>query len=352
MKPLPKVLLPERIALDKIWGGRVLARRFGLDLPRIGETWECFDRGPTSSSAIANLDAATTLHELATQRTEELLGAAPLDEFGRFPLMLKFLDATQRLSLQVHPNDAFARELDVGDPGKTEAWFVVDATDDATLVCGYDATPEVLCRALAEGRDTESLLHRVDARRGDVVAIPPGTVHSVGAGYVLYEIQQNSDITLRLYDWGRVGDDGNPRELHLRDGRRAIEAAETRTAPETPRIAEADGVDLLVTNDRFVLRELRLEGTREIELGRTCVLVTPIEGRVALDTVELAELRTGLVPAATRSVRIEARDAKAVVLVASPAEEDGFRIGWPLPSSGTPQTSGWISSRVMISKTR
>lgn len=333
--PLPPVLLPERIALDKIWGGTVLVERLGLDMVRVGETWDCFDRGSASSARMTNA-GNTSLHELCERDPESVLGCAELDEFGRFPLMLKLLDATQRLSLQVHPDDTLARALAAEapkpvpagerDPGKTEAWVVLDAAVGAELICGFTGTPRALCEALRAGRVDEGVLFTVAAERGDAIAIPPGTVHAVGAGYVLYEVQQNSDITLRLHDWGRLGDDGEPRDLHLDAGQRAIESAADQRAPRVEPVRESEEVERLVANDRFVLRRVVVAGRRELELGGACALVTPIEGAVAVDDIEIENLRTGIVRGPLSRVRVDAVAAPATLLVASAAGGEDLRL--------------------------
>ncbi|MCA8972354.1 MAG: hypothetical protein KDC95_21380 [Planctomycetes bacterium] len=317
---LPSVLLPERIALDKIWGGVVLANRLGIDRSRLGETWDCFDRGPEASARILN-HGGETLHAIVETSREALLGMALPDEFGRFPLMLKLLDATQRLSLQVHPDDELARSLDVGDTGKTEAWVVLEARKGAELVRGFHGSAERLVDAARHGRVEERMLDHVFAHRGDVIEIPPGTVHAVGAGYVLYEIQQNSDITLRLYDWGRVGDDGRPREVHLDAGLRAISrrssAADTLTSGER---RESEGVELLVRNACFELRRITLDRVRQLDLGGSCALVTPIAGAIRVGEVELGALTTGIVCAFAERVSIRPAGPMdtATVLVATP----------------------------------
>lgn len=315
---LPRVLLPERQLLDKIWGGRVLAERLALEAPRLGETWDCYDRGPASSAGFRNL-AGVTLHELCRDRRDELLGEAQLDDFGRFPLMLKLLDATQRLSLQVHPDDEQARGMQIGDTGKTEAWVVLQARESAALVCGYRGEAAELCDAFLRADFNEDLLELRAARAGDVVAIPPGTVHAVGAGYVLYEIQQNSDVTLRLHDWGRVGDDGKPRELHHDAGRVAIDRAATKSAPIVEPERESELCERLVANERFELRRVRVEREVELDPGAGFALVTPTEDAVELDDVTLQELETGLVRGRVGPMRLAPVGASATLLVASAA---------------------------------
>ncbi len=325
---LPSVLLPERIVLDKIWGGRTLTARLGLAQARVGETWDCFDRGAGSSARIRNL-ADTTLHDLLESQRDAVLGAADVDAYGRFPLMLKLLDATEWLSLQVHPDDALAVELaaercaavdKAGDTGKTEAWVVLDARDDAELVCGFRGSVADLIEAARRHAVDKSMLETLRARRGDVIAIRPGTVHAVGAGYLLYEIQQNSDITLRLYDWGRVGDDGKPREVHLDASARAIErAAESAASVQAKVVVESEGVELLVANSCFELRRIDLRAPRTLDLDGAFALVTPVEGACVVDRTLLGDLETGLVCAARGRVALRPAAGAATMLVATAA---------------------------------
>jgi mannose-6-phosphate isomerase len=200
---------------ERVWGGRRLQTLYGKNLPPnvpIGESWEISDR-PGDESVIANGPlAGLTLRDLMDQRGADVLGAAAPAPDGRFPLLCKLLDARQTLSLQVHPPD---RAAHLGDP-KTEMWYIADAGPGAELFVGLKrgVTREAFERALAAGRVAECF-HRVDVKRGDAMLLPSGRVHAIGANLVIFEIQQNSDTTFRVYDWDRVGLDGKPRELHI-----------------------------------------------------------------------------------------------------------------------------------------
>jgi mannose-6-phosphate isomerase len=198
----PMKLVPR--LLPKTWGGRrietVLKRKLTIDGP-VGESWEVFDRGGDSSE-IAN-------GPLAGRRLAELRGPTP------FPLLVKLLDATETLSVQVHPDAEAAARL--GGEAKTECWFVLHAEPGAKVWRGLrdGCTREDLTEALARG-EVEKCLHSFDATPGDTIFIPAGTVHTVGAGVLLAEVQQNSDTTYRLHDWGR------PREIHVREALESI----------------------------------------------------------------------------------------------------------------------------------
>jgi len=201
---------------QRVWGGRELERLYHKPLPPdmpIGESWEISDR-PGDVSTIANGPlAGKNLHWLVENHAGDLLGSAQ-PQAGRFPLLLKLLDAREKLSLQVHPPAAKAAELG-GEP-KTEMWYVADAAPGAELFVGLKRS---VTRAEFERRiqagTVADCFHRVPVQPGDAMFLPSGRVHALGAGLVIFEIQQNSDTTYRVFDWNRAGLDGKARELHI-----------------------------------------------------------------------------------------------------------------------------------------
>jgi mannose-6-phosphate isomerase len=204
---------------DYIWGGRNLETRFGRELPPgiVAESWEISGH-PSSPTAVDGGPLAGLLLPEVLDR----LGARLVGERSRwatdrkkFPLLVKLLDANRRLSVQVHPPDAYALANE-GDLGKTEMWYVLYAEPGAELIYGLSRqmTRAAFRAALAEGR-LEACLHRLRIEAGDAVCVPTGTVHALLEGAVVAEIQQNSDTTYRVYDWGRLGTDGKPRPLHI-----------------------------------------------------------------------------------------------------------------------------------------
>ncbi|MBL8900280.1 MAG: class I mannose-6-phosphate isomerase [Planctomycetes bacterium] len=215
MLPLLKMV---RVAVETAWGGRQLERVPGIALPpekRIGETWELADHDAGMTSVEA--PRAGTLRALMERHGNEVLGRAKPNDFGRFPLLFKFIHAAAPLSVQVHPDDAYAREHE-GDAGKTEAWLILHAEPGARVIAGFRAgVSEREWREKAATSEVEHLLASHEVRPLDVIFVPAGTVHSIGPGIVLAEVQQNSNVTYRLYDWGRVG-----RTLHVRQ---ALEVA-------------------------------------------------------------------------------------------------------------------------------
>ena len=202
---------------ERIWGGRRLAEMYGKALPSgtpIGESWEISDR-PGDESVVANGPlAGHTIRWLMEHHGSEVLGSASPAADGRFPLLCKLLDAREKLSLQVHP--PVERAATLGGEPKTEMWYVADADPDAELFVGLRSgvTRDEFESKVRTGAVAECF-HRIAVRRGDTMFLPSGRVHAIGAGLVIFEIQQNSDTTYRVFDWNRMGLDGKPRELHV-----------------------------------------------------------------------------------------------------------------------------------------
>ncbi len=217
MKSILYPLVFRPIFKERVWGGRELEGLFNKKLPPakpIGESWEISDR-PGDESVVANGSfAGKTLRWLMENYPAEMLGRARPAAEKRFPILCKILDARDKLSLQVHPPAAKAADLN-GEP-KTEMWFIADATPQAELFVGLKrgVTRSEFEEKIASGTVADCF-HRAPVRPGDAMFLPSGRVHAIGAGLVIFEIQQNSDTTYRVFDWNRVGLDGKPRELHV-----------------------------------------------------------------------------------------------------------------------------------------
>jgi mannose-6-phosphate isomerase len=272
--PAPIPVLLERKLLPKVWGGRGLEAALGLDLPAgaaIGESWELYDR-PEGSSA---LRGGGTLHELLEAHGEAVLGAgAARAAGGRFPLLIKYIDARDALSVQVHPDDAQAAEE--GDAGKYEAWIVLHAGPRARIIRGFKpGVTRAQLEPVASSAGVEALLHSFAPRPGDVVHLPAGTVHAVGPDVVLFEVQTNSDVTYRLWDWGR------PRETHVGKALRAVRFDGAAPATVRPQPA-AGGGEWLVRDGRFRVRRFVLGGAQALATEGTFKIVNVLGGRATL----------------------------------------------------------------------
>jgi len=215
MKIYPLQFTP--IFKERIWGGTKLKTVLNKEIPegKIGESWE-LSTVPGDISVVANgIYKNQNLNELIQQYPETVLGKKVIEKFGgEFPLLFKFLDAREDLSIQVHPNDALAKKRH-NSFGKTEMWYVMQADKQANLIVGFkeNSSQEEYIAKLND-KDVLSLLDTHQVKKGDVFFLETGTVHAIGAGNVIAEIQQTSDITYRIYDFDRVDDKGNTRELH------------------------------------------------------------------------------------------------------------------------------------------
>ncbi len=214
---------------DYLWGGRRLRDDFGkqIDLEPLAETWECSTH-PSGESYVASGEfEGLSLRELV-EKHPEIVGTHPKIVDGQLPILIKFIDAKQDLSVQVHPDDEYARVKENGQNGKTEMWYVVDAEKDAKLVYGlsHDSEKNILKKAI---EDETLMCHfqQVPIKKDDVFFIPAGMIHAIGAGSLVAEIQQNSNLTYRLYDYGRKDKNGNKRELHID---KALDVANMKSA--------------------------------------------------------------------------------------------------------------------------
>lgn len=205
------------IFMERIWGGDTLKTKYGFDIPegkKIGELW-CISDNRTAVSEVdgGNYDGKK-LDVLARQHSNEIYGNNK--KYERFPLLIKLIDAHDKLSVQVHPDDDYAYKYENGDLGKTEMWYIVDAKPGAKLVCGLKegTTKEQFKKLLDEGK-LEDCLNEIEVNPGDVIYIQSGMVHAIGDGILICEIQQNSDLTYRVYDYNRVDTNGKKRTLHI-----------------------------------------------------------------------------------------------------------------------------------------
>jgi mannose-6-phosphate isomerase len=307
------------ILREYLWGGRRLGSDLGKpvgDAPHYAESWEVVDHRDDQSIVVNGPLAGTSLHQLVEQRAAEIFGHDRARK--QFPLLLKFLDCQKTLSVQVHPNDAQAAKLDPPDLGKTEAWVVLAAEPGSKIYAGLKpgVDRQTLERELARGT-CEVCLHEFEPRVGDCVLIEAGTVHALGAGLLIAEIQQASDTTYRLYDWNRIDRDGKPRQLHIQQALAVIDFARGPVDAVATKSQQNEPIERLVACDKFVLDRWQLDATQSLAHDNRFHILTVVEGSAAISSsgnrFTLPRGGTTLIPATTRPVEVKAQ-GKAVVL--------------------------------------
>jgi len=300
----PLVFQP--IFKDRIWGGRELERIFGKKIPAaqpIGESWEISDRPGDASIIVNGPLAGKNLRWLMENHAAEILGDAKPAAGGRFPLLCKILDAREKLSLQVHPPASKAAELK-GEP-KTEMWFIADAAPDASLYVGLKrgVTRAEFEQKIADG-SVADCFHRIPVKAGDTMFLPSGRVHAIGDGLVIFEIQQNSDTTYRVFDWNRVGLDGKPRELHIAQSLASIDFRH------------------LVQDPLFEVQEIVFENAGYLVLaGQYLRIIAAVKGSVEViggsekTSVSLKPGQFCLIPACLKGTEIKAESQSTFLCV-------------------------------------
>jgi mannose-6-phosphate isomerase len=309
---------------ERIWGGRELERLYSKQLPpgkTIGESWEISDR-PGDAGVIANGPlAGKNLRWLMENHAVEILGATKPAAEGRFPLLCKILDAREKLSLQVHPPASKAAELK-REP-KTEMWFIADAAPDASLYVGLKCgvTRAEFEKKIADG-SVADCFYRIPVRAGDAMFLPSGRVHAIGSGLVIFEIQQNSDTTYRVFDWNRVGLDGKPRELHIAQSLASIDFNDFE-----PKLAEtkftADGKiqkRLLVSDPLFNVETWKLNsGASGLLKPKKLQIIAATAGEIEIKSgsmmVKLSAGQFSLIPASLERTEILAKSDTVLLRV-------------------------------------
>jgi len=286
------------------WGGTMLRDAFMKDAPedRTGESLEVSALSGRESVVRNGVHAGKTFTRMIELWGKELTGAFD----GEFPLLLKLLDADQMLSVQVHPGDDYAMAND-GKLGKSEAWVILNAEPGAKIAYGIDADEAGLRAAVADG-SLESVLHWESVRPGDVFYIPNGMVHALGGGIQVYEIQQSSDATYRFWDWGRVGKDGQPRELHTEKALDVTVSDRKLSKIEgTTSLCKGGSRTYYISEDHFELCRLNVSGRMPLESGRMLFLtpMAPCVLRWGDESIDLAPFDSVVIPAALEGVVVE-----------------------------------------------
>ncbi|WP_077623741.1 mannose-6-phosphate isomerase, class I [Sediminibacillus massiliensis] len=273
----------EPVFQERIWGGQKLNTEFGYDIPyqHTGEAW-VISAHPNGPSRITNgeLKGMTLLE--AWQKHGSLFGKSDSNKED-YPLLVKILDAANDLSVQVHPDDKYAREVENQPYGKTECWYVVDAEENAEIIFGHHAQTRQEFKEMVDNGQWNDLLRKVKVKPGDFVYVPSGTIHAIGKGIVILETQQSSDITYRVYDYDRTDDQGNTRELHLDS------AIPVSTVPhETIDIAQKEELHAglkekcLVEEQYFTVYHWDLDGTAEQKRKGDFLQVSVLSGTASL----------------------------------------------------------------------
>jgi mannose-6-phosphate isomerase len=309
-------MLFKPVIKDYIWGGRRLVD-LGRELPetgRVAESWEISGHPDGMTTVINGIYAGKTLQALLDELGADLVGTRnqwALDR-GKFPLLVKLLDANKRLSVQVHPDDAYALAHEGNELGKTEMWVVLQAEPDAAIIYGLERpmTANDLREAIRKGR-LDSCLHRVPIRVGDHICVPAGTLHALLEGSVVAEVQQNSNTTYRAYDWNRKGADGKPRALHLEKALDVINYEQVGEGLKKPEIIEENEnwrrerlcSNRYFTTERFIAgRDTHYSGVCD---GSTLEIWGALAGRIRTAGLQLEAMQFCLLPAALGEFTVE-----------------------------------------------
>lgn len=277
--------------MERVWGGRDLADRLGRTLPEgkvIGESWEIVDREDAQSVVAGGDFAGMTLRELLRENAASILGP-DADPARPFPILVKWLDCQERLSLQVHPPATIAPQLG-GEP-KTENWYVAHANPEASLIVGLkNGVSREQFEAALRNNTAEECVHRFPVKSGDSILVESGRLHAIDGGNLILEIQQNSDTTYRVYDWGRMGLDGQPRQLHIEQSLQSIDFKDFEPEP----IRHQPGEQTLAECAEFRIRKFEFEAGEGIDLpgGEEARLLHLVSGAIC-DGVSGALLETG-----------------------------------------------------------
>ena len=301
------------ILKQKLWGGDHIKTIYRHDEPqmeKVGESWDISAIEDDDCEVINGWLEGNTLADLVEVYMGDLVGDTVYDKYGtEFPLLLKLIDANDNLSIQVHPSDELAEE-EHGLNGKTEMWYVLDAESEAYVILGftrYVSQAEYIER-VALG-NLEEVLQKYPVKKGDVLFIPAGTVHSIGKGCLIMEVQQASDITYRIYDYNRRDVDGNYRELHTELAQKAIDYENWQGRKISLQPAQ-NGIVNIVECPYFVVNEMQIDKPKEYDLApiNSFVLLSCVEGHVTIkwdeDYLTLTDGETILIPAEMNSLYI------------------------------------------------
>ena len=321
-KLYPLIFTP--IFKNYLWGGRNL-KKMGRTLPSKGivaESWDIAAHKDGTTLVENGEFAGYSLTQLQDELGLDLIGTNNLwaHERGKFPLLIKLLDASRPLSVQVHPNDEYALKNERNELGKSEMWVILHAEPNAEIILGVKAktTPELFRKAIAEGR-LEPYLHHIPVKKGDHICVPAGSLHAIMGGIILAEIQQNSNTTYRVYDWNRTDKDGNPRPLHVNKALDVINFEQIEPSLSKPTlISDGDGIrrSRLCANRYFISEKVEMDAGatyRGFCLGTTMETWGALEGHISVNDLPLNPIHFTLLPAALGKFTVKAK-TKATLL--------------------------------------
>ena len=277
----------EPIYKERPWGGTSLStffeREIKLDSNTVGESWDIVDRNEAQSIALSDTYKGMPLREIIANNCDTMMGPTWHKE-ARFPILVKWLDCRERLSLQVHPPEEVASTLQ-GEP-KTESWYVANATEKAGLFIGFKeaSNKEYFKKALAN-KDAENLCQRIKSSAGDSVLVESGRIHAIDGGNLILEIQQNSDTTYRVYDWGRVDQNNRPRTLHIEESLKSINFNDIN--PTLFNTQNSEGILTLADCKFFRIKKYSFEKGTKVNLkvaGIDCFIIHLISGAIQIGT--------------------------------------------------------------------
>lgn len=304
-----------------IWGGRKIETLLGKPLPPgddYAESWEVTDHRLGVNKILYGRFAGENLHYLVEKYPEQLLGVHK--HFGRYPLLMKILDANHQLSVQVHPDDDLAAALTLPDGGKDEAWVILESDPDSFIYTGFrfPVTEKIIRQAIKEG-SLETLLYRFHPEVGQSLYLPAGTVHSLGAGVVIAEIQQSSDHTFRLYDWNRVDTNGKARDLHIEEGIRALTMDQGKIVPQKEMALGVNSCETLVSCDKFVTNRYRFLKPITVGGQNRSHIIFVVNGKIDVENdpagIPLLRGHTIVLPAAVGEVRLSPQGANEAIIL-------------------------------------
>jgi len=298
---------------EMIWGGEKLKTSFGYSFrsKQVGEAWVV--------SAHRNGDCLITSGEYSGQRLSKVY-AEQRDIFGRcdseeFPLLVKIIDASHNLSIQVHPDDDYAL-FHEHSYGKTECWYILDCPPKTSIIIDHHATSHQELSDAAYNGTIIDKLNVIEIKKDDFFFIPAGTIHAICANTILYEVQQNSDVTYRLFDYGRVDTHGNPRQLHLEKGLNVIKSNSSLIKPKPVIIQLMSAtITTLVKSSHFTLTKIEIRGLLNYELEGEFTLIGCIEGELSINNIGFSKGEHAVITHDTRNISF---NGKGIVLLSTP----------------------------------